>query len=109
MGNMNLVTGYRGTNHITADDHGSLNAAIFGLENSGCVLNRGKKFKASVVSNNRITIADGDLIFQGRHGRIAPGNTVSLTIENLKNDEVVKKVSNKLIQIDGKWYFPIEK
>lgn len=82
MGNMNLVTGYRGANHITADDHGSLNAAIFGWENSGCVLNRGKKFKASVVSNNKITIADGDLIFQGRHGRIAPGNTVSLTIEN---------------------------
>lgn len=80
MGNMNLVTGYRGANHVTADDHGSLYAGIFG--EGSCVLNRGSKFAASAVSANKINIADGDLIIQGRHGRIAPGSTVSVTLSN---------------------------
>lgn len=80
MGNMNLVTGYRGAAHVTADDHGSLYAGIFGEGNY--VLDRGKKLAATAVSGNKINIADGDLILQGRHGRIAPGSTVSVTIDN---------------------------
>lgn len=80
MGNMNLVTGYRGANHVTADDHGSLYAGIFG--EGAYVLNRGSKLAASQPSSNKITIADGDLVMQGRHGRIAPGTSVSLTISN---------------------------
>lgn len=80
MGNMNLVTGYRGAAHVTADDHGSLYAGIFGEGNY--VLDRGKKLAATAVSSNKINIADGDLILQGRHGRISPGSTVSVTIQN---------------------------
>lgn len=78
MGNMNLVTGYQGTDHVTAADHGSLYAGIFGEGNY--VLNRGGKFAATVVTSNRITIADGDLILQGRHIRVNTGQTVSLTV-----------------------------
>lgn len=80
MANMHLVTGYGGAPHVTAADQGSLYAAIFGAESF--VLSRGNKLAAAVVSNNLISIADGDIIFQGRHGRIEPGMTVDLVIEN---------------------------
>jgi hypothetical protein len=80
MANMHLVTGYGGAPHVTAADQGSLYAAIFGAESF--VLSRGNKLAATVVSNNLISIADGDIIFQGRHGRIEPGMTVDLIVEN---------------------------
>lgn len=78
MANMHLVTGYQGSDHVTAADHGSLYASIFG--NGNYVLNRGNKFAITVVSANSVRIADGDLILQGRHIRINPGSTASLTI-----------------------------
>ena len=80
MANMNLVTGYIGENHVTANDAGSFNAAIFGT--GQYLLNRGQKFAATVVTNNQLRIADGDLIMQGRHVRIDEGDYVDLTIEN---------------------------
>lgn len=80
MGNLHLVTGHKGQGHVTAADHGSLYAAIFGGDSY--VLNRGNKLAATVVSNNSITIADGDIVLQGRHIRLNEGNTVALTIEN---------------------------
>lgn len=80
MANMHLVTGHAGTNHVTAADHGSLNAAILGA--GQYVLGRGNKFAATVMSNNSIRIADGDIMMQGRHVRIEEGAYVDLTIEN---------------------------
>lgn len=80
MANMHLVTGYAGKTHITAADHGSLHAALFGGGNY--VLDRGSKFAATVVTNNKITIADGDIIIQGRHARLNEGSTAEMTIEN---------------------------
>ena len=80
MANMHLVTGHAGTNHVTAADHGSLNAAILGA--GQYVLGRGNKLAATVMSNNSIRIADGDIMMQGRHIRIAGGDYVDLTIEN---------------------------
>ena len=79
MGNLHLITGRKGENHITAADHGSFNAAIFG--EGSYVLNRGSKFAASVISNNQIDVADGDLLFQGRHIRLNENKKISLTIE----------------------------
>lgn len=94
MANMHLVTGYAGQAHVTAADQGSLNAALFGEESY--VLDRGSKLAATVASNNKITIADGDIMMQGRHARIAEGSTVDLTIENgtqgnLRNDLIVAR------------------
>ena len=94
MANMHLVTGYAGSDHVTAADHGSLYAGIFGTGNY--VLNRGGKFAVTVVSSNRITIADGDLILQGRHIRVNHGTTVSLTITSgsqgyYRNDLIVAR------------------
>lgn len=80
MGNIHLVTGHAGAAHVTAADHGSLNAAILG--EGQVVLDRGNKLAATVISNNEIKIADGDIMMQGRHIRLNEGDSVSLTIEN---------------------------
>ena len=94
MGNLNLVTGYKGEAHVTAADQGSFNAAIFGA--GSYVLNRGNKFAALVVSNNSIRIQDGDICLQGRHVRLAEGTYVDLAIENgnqgyKRNDLIVAR------------------
>lgn len=94
MANMHLVTGYAGQAHVTAADQGSLNVALFGEESY--VLNRGSKLAATVISNNGITIADGDIMMQGRHARIEEDTTVSLAIENgtqgnFRNDLIVAR------------------
>lgn len=94
MGNLHLVTGHAGTAHVTAADHGSLHAAIFGV--GQYVLNRGSKFATTIISNNRIRVADGDIIMQGRHVRLNEGTFVDLTIENgtqglFRNDLIVAR------------------
>ena len=80
MGNVHLVTGYQGQEHVTAADHGSLYAAIFG--SGSYVLDRGNKFAATLISSNQVRIADGDLVIQGRHVRLNTGAAVDLTIES---------------------------
>lgn len=94
MANLHLITGYAGTPHVTAADHGSFNAAIIG--SGQFVLNRGSKLAASVITNNSIRIADGDIMMQGRHIRLDEGATVDLTIENgasgyYRNDLIVAR------------------
>lgn len=80
MANIHLVTGYSGKAHVTAADHGSLNAAIFG--DGQYVLDRGKKLAASVVSSNQVRIYDGDILMNGRHIRLDSASYTDLTIEN---------------------------
>lgn len=92
MGNLHLVTGYAGAEHITSADAGSFNAAIVG--SGSYVLNRGNAFAISVISNNQVRIADGDILLQGRHIRLNADAYVDLTIENgeqgvLRNDLIV--------------------
>lgn len=94
MSNIRLVTGYAGEAHVTAADAGSLHAALAG--SGQYVLKKGSQFAASVVNSNTIRIADGDLLMQGRHARIAHGDTVDLTIENgtsgyYRNDLIVAR------------------
>lgn len=100
MGNLHLVTGHAGTAHVTAADRGSFNAAIFGEENY--VLNRGSKFATTVISNNSIRVADGDIVMQGRHIRLNEGTYVNLTIENgsqgmARNDLIVARYTKDSI------------
>lgn len=100
MANLHLVTGYAGEAHVTAADDGSFNTAIFGT--GQYVLDIGNKFAASVVSNNKITIADGDLLMQGRHVRLAEGTTVDLTITNgtqgkKRNDLIVARYTKDAV------------
>lgn len=93
MSNMHLVTGYAGKPHVTAADHAALLAALFGTSNF--VLDTAERFAATVLSNNLIEIAAGDLLLQGRHARLN-GGTVSLTIETgtvdmLRSDLIVAR------------------
>ena len=80
MANMHLVTGYAGQEHITAADQGAWNAAIVG--SGEYVLRKGNQFAATVITNNQIRIADGDILMQGRHIRLNEGSYVDLSIEN---------------------------
>lgn len=76
---MKIITGSTGTAHVTSNDAGELHQAIFGTGN--IVPNIGECLEATLVSNNTITIADGDLIMQGRHALIEPGLTETVTID----------------------------
>lgn len=94
MGNMHIVTGYRNERHITAEDAGSLNAAIFGTGNY--VLNRGRKFEIAELDNNTVRVYDGDLMMQGRHIRLNDNSYVDLTVEvatqyTYRNDLIVAR------------------
>lgn len=80
MSNIRLVTGYAGEDHITAADAGSLYAGLAGA--GEYVMKNGNGLAATVMTNNQIRILDGDLLMQGRHARIEPGESVDLTIEN---------------------------
>lgn len=94
MANMHIVTGYAGAAHITAADHGALNAAVFG--SGEYVLKKGNQFAASVITSNTVRVLDGDIMMQGRYARLNEGKYVDLTIENgnqneLRNDLIVAR------------------
>lgn len=77
---LNLVTGHKGSSHVTAGDDGSKNAGIVG---SGCyVLNVGQKMAAQIISNNQIRINDGDAMMYGRHIRINRNTYENVAIAN---------------------------
>jgi hypothetical protein len=75
---MNIVTGYRGTPHITSNEMQALNQGIFGRENY--VLNVGQQFAATLVNATTVSIADGEGVIQGVQFRIPPGETENVTI-----------------------------
>ena len=79
---VNLVTGYAGVPHVSSIDHGALNAMIFG--NDSFVLPFGEMFRANIAQQDQnqasIIIADGDMMMQGRHVRIAKGETEKINI-----------------------------
>lgn len=77
---LHLITGYAGQEHITAADHASFNMGVFGK--GAFLFDRGNKFKAEIISNNLIRILDGDMMFQGRHVRLAENTYEELMIDN---------------------------
>lgn len=79
MSNLHLVTGYAGEAHITAEDHGSFNAAL--TEGGNYVLRRGNRLSASIINNTTVRVLDGDLLIQGRHVRLSDSSYVDLNIE----------------------------
>lgn len=91
---LELVTGYWGQNHVTAEQEADLNAGIFG---SGFyVLPVGEKMRAEAVTSNQIRIFDGIFVGYGRQASIEEGGYENVTIENgtaglLRNDMIVVK------------------
>lgn len=91
---LELVTGYWGQNHVTAEQEADLNAGIFG---SGFyVLPVGEKMRAEAVASNQVRIFDGIFVGYGRQASIEEGGYENVTIENgtaglLRNDMIVVK------------------
>lgn len=93
---IDLVTGYAGSSHITAEKVRLGNCGIVG--NADYVLNTGNKFAATIVTNNKVSIASGDAMMQGAHISIAPGSTEDAIIANctagqLRNDIICLQYS----------------
>ena len=100
MGNMHLVTGYLGQEHIKAVDQAAFNAALIGT--GQFVLEKGKVFEAQIISNNQIRILDGELMMQGRFVRLDPDTYVDLAIENgvqgkKRNDLIVARYTKNTV------------
>lgn len=93
---MNIITGYKGTPHVSAQQDRDINSAIF---SSGVyILNIGSKMAATIVSANEVTIADGLVIAQGCAAEVARGTSESLAIDNgtqgmLRKDLIVLRYS----------------
>lgn len=100
MGNMHLVTGYLGQEHIMATDQAAFNAAMMGT--GQVVFGSGKMLQAQIISNNQIRVLDGELMMQGRFVRLDPGTYVDLAIENgtqglKRNDLIVARYTKNTV------------
>lgn len=74
-----ITTSEESLGNITAAD----DAAIFqSLIGSDGVLNIGSKFATTVISNNKVRVADGVMCVGGHMGRTAYGDYNDMTIEN---------------------------
>ena len=77
---MDIVTGYKGTPHITAAQERAANMGSYGL--GEYILDVGSLLEATAINANTIQIADGAFSLQGCVGVIATGTTDSVTIQN---------------------------
>ena len=73
---INLVTGYRGKAHVTADEEAARMMMIF---SDFYVTTNGDQLAYNLVSNNQLRILSGDLLVQGRFVRVE--NYEDVTIE----------------------------
>ena len=78
---MNIITGYRGEPHITAQQDRDVNIGIFGAS-AKILKGVGSEMAATVISANEVEIADGALVAEGCTAEIQYGTTESMTIEN---------------------------
>ncbi len=72
---LNLVTGYRGTPHVTADEEAVKNLMTF---EDFLVTENGEKLAYNIVSNNQIRIMSGDIMAHGRLVRLEGYENVSI-------------------------------
>lgn len=77
---MDIITGYTGSPHVTAEQDRDVNIGIFGAESY--VLRTGSQLKAEVSSNNEIKVRDGVIMHQGCAASIKKNTYDSLTIAN---------------------------
>lgn len=102
MGNMHLVTGYAGKEHVTSDDQGSFNAAFFGKESF--ILNSKDKFNYEIISNTEIKIKPGDFYSQGRFIRLQNPIILNFEVgnqtENRTDKIYIKYIKDKITEIE---------
>lgn len=77
---MDIITGYVGKAHVTAEQDRDINQGIVG--SGSYVLRTGMEMAAEVSSNNEIKIRDGVLMHQGCAASIKKNTYDSLTIVN---------------------------
>ena len=75
-----LVTGHAGSGHVSSSDVGRFNAGVCG--SGKYVLTTGLQFGYTIVSANKISIASGDAVNQGRHIIIPQNTTEDADIQN---------------------------
>lgn len=76
---LNLVTGYKGRDHITAEQWADFNRGIFG---EAAILPVGNKMAVSIQTANQITVKDGVAVFDGREVYIGYGESENITIQS---------------------------
>lgn len=80
---MNIITGYMGEAHITAQEDRDINLGIVGKSTTELyVLDVGQQLEAEIVSANEVRVKDGVLVMQGCAASIDYGTYDSLTISN---------------------------
>lgn len=80
MADLHLVTGYKGTAHVTSADQGVFNAMSIGAEDY--VFTKGRRFEAQIISNNAVRIYDGSLMMNGRQVNLDAGTYLDAIIAN---------------------------
>jgi hypothetical protein len=88
---LELVTGYWGQDHVTAEQEADHNRAIWG---DAAILDVGSCMVPVIQTANQITIPDGIAVFDGRLMSIAYGETESVSITSgtsgkVRNDIIV--------------------
>lgn len=91
---MDIITGYRGTPHITSMQDRAKNQGVIG--EGSYILDVGQQLAAEIVSANEIRVRDGVLSHQGCVANIAAGAYDSLEISNgtqgmLRTDLIVAR------------------
>lgn len=88
---LELVTGYRGKAHVTADDARSYNAGTIGK--GTYVLPEGDELAAEMVDSNTLRVRSGTLLAQGCQCRVRAGEYVDVKIRNgsqsMKRNDIV--------------------
>lgn len=82
---MKIVTGHKGTDHVTANDFVGFNQGILGTDNY--VLNVGSKFAGEMPDSTHFSVSDGEGVMQGVHFRIEPGQVDTIDVDSGQSGE----------------------
>lgn len=74
-----LVTGYKGKDHVTAEQWADFNRGIFG---DAAILPVGNKMETTIQTANQITVKDGVAVIDGRQVYIAYGESENISIQS---------------------------
>lgn len=74
-----LVTGYQGKDHVTAEQWADFNRGIFG---EAAILPVGNRMETAIQTANQITVKDGVAVFDGRQVYIAYGESENIAIQS---------------------------
>lgn len=87
---MELVTGFQGKNHVTAEQIADFNRGIFG---NAAILPVGSKMAVEIQTANRITVKDGVAVFDGREVYIGYGKNEAVNLtsgtQGMKRNDIV--------------------